>query len=159
MLHVLQPPLAPESFHGAIELRAPVFPCLPEFSEAERARYEMQLLGNPTGQHALQLQGPPPSDGPGFLPLAEIPSHIGRTVHIRAWLSAQRRFRTRRGEWMCFLTLEDQSGMIEAVLFPRAWQRFGAELSGQAAYHLRGRVESRDGAIALHTDHLERLSD
>jgi len=149
----------PELFEGALELRAPVIPCLPEFSTAEQARYEIQLLGYPTGLHALELEGPPSSDGPGFLPLAEIPSHVGRLVHVRAWLSAQRRFRTRRGEWMCFLTLEDPTGMIEAVLFPRTWQRFGAELTGQAAYHLRGRVESRDGAIALHADHLERLPE
>ncbi|RLB50502.1 MAG: hypothetical protein DRI90_23690, partial [Deltaproteobacteria bacterium] len=151
-------PASGELFPGALELRAPVIPCLPEFSMTEQARYEIQLLGYPTGQHAIELEGPPPSDGPGYLPLSEIPSHVGRVVHVRAWLSAQRRFRTRRGEWMCFLTLEDQSGMIEAVLFPQAWRRHGAELAGQAAYHLRGSVEARDGAIALHADFLERLS-
>ncbi len=42
---------------------------------------------------------------------------------------------------------------------PHPLRRMAAELSGQAACHLRGSVESRDGAIALHTDHLERLSD
>jgi DNA polymerase III alpha subunit len=57
---------------------------------------------------------------------------------------------------MCFLTLEDQTALLEAVLFPRVYARFGGEIAGQGRYLVRGTVEAREGAIALHAEALER---
>jgi len=60
---------------------------------------------------------------------------------------------------MCLLTLEDQSWMIEVILFPQAWRRHSAGLASQTAYHLRRSVEALYGVIAQHADFLERQSD
>ncbi|MFQ5503820.1 MAG: OB-fold nucleic acid binding domain-containing protein, partial [Planctomycetota bacterium] len=153
-------PLADELFSGSLLQRAPVIPCLPEFDDKERARLELGLLGFTTGMlHPIEL-GEPERDGKrAYLPLVEAPAHVGERVSILGWLAAQRRYRTRRGDWMCFLTFEDKTGILETVLFPPAYDRFGGELSGQGRYHVRGRIEAREGALALHAESLERMGD
>ncbi|MEZ5987999.1 MAG: hypothetical protein R3F30_02505 [Planctomycetota bacterium] len=149
-------PAGGELFPGALERRAPIIPCLPEYSDAEKARLEVELLGYPIRAHAITY-APPLDDAGGCLPLSEVPAHVGRSVQVLGWLAATRRHRTRGGEWMCFLTLEDAGGMVEAVLFPAVFRRCGGELAGQGRYRLRGRVELREGAVALHADMLERV--
>ncbi len=58
---------------------------------------------------------------------------------------------------MCFLTFEDETGMLEAVLFPEVYQRFAGELAGQGRYRARGRIDSQEGAITLQVFALERV--
>jgi DNA polymerase III alpha subunit len=50
---------------------------------------------------------------------------------------------------MRFLTLEDRTGTVEAVLFPAAYRRFGHLLRGAGPYLLRGRMEDAHGAPSL----------
>jgi DNA polymerase III alpha subunit len=152
-------------FPDALLPKAPIVPCLPEFSEEERARFEMEWLGFTTALHPLEMgRGALRTEDLAALPLAEAPSHVGREVQIQAWLAAMRRHRARPsrgpnrgGGWMCFLTFEDETGMLEVVLFPDVYRRFGAEISGQGRYRVRGRIESREGAVALHASALEAL--
>ena len=152
-------------FPDALLPAAPVIPCLPDFDEKQRARIEIELLGYSTGCHPLDLAepltesltGPLAGEEAGFLPLLDAAARIGQEITVLAWHAAQRRFKTRRGEWMCFLTLEDRTGVLEAVLFPQVFRRFGGELAGEGKYLLRGKVECREGAVALHVDYLERV--
>ncbi|PIE25564.1 MAG: hypothetical protein CSA62_00960 [Planctomycetota bacterium] len=164
-------------FPDALLPRAPVIPCLPEFDEEERGRFEMAWLGFTTAMHPMRLHGAwQERQRPGAtelgdvtevqrqaaLPLSEAPSHLGREVQICAWLAAMRRHRvrpsgSRAGGWMCFLSFEDETGMLEVVLFPDRYRRFGGELAGEGLYQVRGRIEQREGAIALHAEALEAL--
>ena len=129
----------------------------PDFDDRERARVEQELLGFTTGLHPLDLDPLPEGFVDGCLPLREAPAHVGRDVRVIGWLAAMRRTRTRTGSWMCFLTLEDQDAILEALLFPDVYERFGAELGSQGRYLFRGRIEAREGALALHTTALERI--
>jgi DNA polymerase-3 subunit alpha len=52
----------------------------------------------------------------------------GRVVKVIGWLVAKKRVQTRKGEFMCFLTLEDLCGLTEATLFPAAYRRCGRVL-------------------------------
>ena len=44
---------------------------------------------------------------------------------------------------MTFLTLEDDWGLCEAVLFPDVYRRCGGQINGQGPYILSGTVQSR----------------
>ena len=50
---------------------------------------------------------------------------------------------------MCFVTIEDGSGIVEATLFPRTYDRYGGLLQGRGPFVLRGTVEERRGGIGL----------
>ena len=58
--------------------------------------------------------------------------------------------RTRRdGRLMKFLTLEDEAGLFEAVLFPECYRRRGHLLAFPGPYHVRGTVRVEDGAATV----------
>ena len=57
---------------------------------------------------------------------------------------------------MCFVTVEDGTGLVEATLFPKIYQRVGGLLQGRGPFVFIGRVEERvGGALGLRVDHLE----
>ncbi len=133
--------------------RGPSIPCLPDFDERERARLELDLLGFTTGLSPSPLEEPA---GPEALPLGEIPEHVGEEVTITGALASLRRHRTRQGRWMCFLTLEDETGIAEVCVFPNVYANFGLVIAGGGRYRVRGRIEVREGALAVHALSLAR---
>jgi DNA polymerase III alpha subunit len=48
-----------------------------------------------------------------------------------------------------FLTLEDETGTLEAVLFPPAWRRLGAAVTTPGPFLAAGRLEEDHGAVHL----------
>lgn len=85
------------------------------------------------------------------------PAHAGRQVAVAGVLFAERRARTRTGEFMKFISLEDEWGAVEAVLLPDAYQRLGARLTTRGPYLLTGTVEDHFGAVSLIVTDLVRL--
>jgi DNA polymerase III alpha subunit len=63
-----------------------------------------------------------------------------------------------RGREMCFLSLYDESGPVETVLFPKAWRRALPIFGGSGAYLVVGMVRAEQGALTLHVDELASLA-
>ena len=55
---------------------------------------------------------------------------------------------------MRFLTLEDESGIAEVVLFPSVYARAGHRLVGRGPFRISGRVEDLLGAGTLHAERI-----
>jgi len=132
-------------------------PPLREYPLPKRLALEQQLLGltvsdHPLAAYAAQLRRH------ALVPSVALARHAGRRVTVAGWLVATRRAVTQRHEFMRFLTLEDRHGTLEVVLFPDAYQRWGAVLNGLGPYLVRGRVEVRYGAVALTGERIENLS-
>jgi DNA polymerase III alpha subunit len=53
---------------------------------------------------------------------------------------------------MRFLTLEDESGIAEVVLFPDVYERDGAHLAEFGTLCVTGIVEDQMGACTLHAE-------
>ena len=64
-------------------------------------------------------------------------------------LFAQRRARTKDDRFMKFLSLEDETGVVEAVLLPDAYQRLGGRLTTRGPYIVTAAVEDHMGALSL----------
>ena len=56
---------------------------------------------------------------------------------------------------MRFLTLEDESGLTEAVLFAEANERFAAVLVGPGPYLVTGQAQDQMGAVTLHVSKIQ----
>ena len=76
------------------------------------------------------------------VPCRDVPRRVRERVTLRGWLAASRRVRTSRGEWMRFLTLEDETDLAEVVVFPDVYRRDGAP-PGRARHPVRQRGRSR----------------
>ncbi|HET6201295.1 MAG TPA: DNA polymerase III subunit alpha [Planctomycetota bacterium] len=126
----------------------PAVPSLPEYDPRKRGLLELELLGLTIEEHPLDL-----FDGGELprrvVPLRELPAHAGRVVTVVGWLATSRATHTEGGERMRFLTLEDKTGLAEAVLFPEPYRKFGHRLRGPGPYEVRGKVENQNGAFTL----------
>ncbi|HUU92503.1 MAG TPA: OB-fold nucleic acid binding domain-containing protein, partial [Phycisphaerae bacterium] len=84
-----------------------------------------------------------------ILRIRQLPDYPGDEVTVAGILFAERRARTRTGEFLKFFSLEDETGVIEAVLLPDAYQRLGHRLTTRGPYRVTGTVEDRFGATSL----------
>jgi DNA polymerase III alpha subunit len=152
-----------------------VLPGLPDLDARAKGLAEMELLGFPLRAHPVQLlpcaadariaarfgglrqaerprRGEPRPVNPR--PCADVPRRPGARLTLRGWLAATRRVRTEAGEWMRFLTLEDDSGLAEVVLFGDVYRRDGARLVDRGPHCITGVVTDHLGACTLRAERI-----
>ncbi|HED64985.1 MAG TPA: DNA polymerase III subunit alpha [Planctomycetes bacterium] len=139
-------------------------PSLPEVDPTTRGRLELELLGLTIGAHPTALFRGEADERAGAnasntrnairCECAQLSGHVGERVLLRGWLAASRRVRTESRRPMCFLTLEDETGIAEVVLFPDVYARDGHRLVEHGPYIVSGTVEERMGACTLHAEAL-----
>tara|TARA_R110002096_G_scaffold24453_9_gene77072 strand:- start:35965 stop:39912 length:3948 start_codon:yes stop_codon:yes gene_type:complete len=157
--------------------QAVVLPGLPDPSPLERGRDEFELLGFTLQDHPVALFPCPgetrlaargrhtaaPAHGRFHsqanalepvnpIPCGKLDDFVGARVTLRGWPAATRRARTENGDLMRFLTLEDESGLAEAVLFPDVYASDGERITFDAVLLITGTVEARMGASALQVE-------
>lgn len=81
-------------------------------------------------------------------PIAAIDDKLkGKTVQILGIISKARRILTKGGVYMAYVTLEDLTGRMETVIFPKTFQQFGALIKEGAIVMIEGRAENRRDAM------------
>ncbi len=143
------------SLFPAPETPALVLPRLPDVDARRRAQIEFELLGITVALHPTELF-PCEAQAAGVVRIAcaELDRHAGRRVALVGWLDASRRVRTADGRWMRFLTLEDTTGIAEAVLFPDVYARDGHRLVSRGPFCISGTVLDQMGACTLHVERI-----
>lgn len=147
------------------ESPALALPALADLGPRERGYLEWELLGLTLAAHPTLLfpcaadERLAAAHAPGRpalgarpvnpIPCARLASLPGGRVTLRGWPAATRRVRTHDGRWMRFLTLEDESGLAEAVLFPDVYERDGHRLAEFGTLCLTGIVHDQMGACTL----------
>jgi DNA polymerase III alpha subunit len=148
--------------------QTPVMPGLPDWDGFKRGHNEHELLGVTIHAHPTQLFACPgearmrtaivsPADRRAPMPprpCGELPSWTGARITLRAWLAASRRVHTKDGQWMRFLTLEDPSGIAEAVLFPAIYQQTADRVRSDETLLISGTVEDQMGSHLLRVEHI-----
>jgi DNA-directed DNA polymerase III PolC len=147
-------------FAEALAPRDVVYPNLPEFDEAQRSDAELRLLGFTLGSHPVDVlwrRGELPMRS-GCVPCGRLEEFVGEKVAVCGFAVAYRPHRgskvrggaERDGATMCFVTIEDGTGIVEATLFPKVFQQYGGLLQGRGPFVVRGLVEERLGGTGLH---------
>ncbi len=108
----------------------------PDYSREQKLRYERELLEVCVSGHPLDFL---PRNGE--LWSDELPAHIGKRVTLCGWAVTHRHVGTKNYRNMMFLTLEDQRGLFEAVLFPDTYDRYGGLVYQTRTFKVTGRVE------------------
>jgi len=83
---------------------------------------------------------------------ADLERFVRGRVTLRGWPAATRHVRTQDGRSMRFLTLEDESGIAEVVVFPDVYERDGRHLVEFGVLCVTGIVEDQMGACTLHAE-------
>src|SRR6266849_461926 len=113
----------------------------PEYTREQKLRYEREILEVCVSGHPLDFlsrNGEAWSD--------ELPSLRGKRVTLCGWVVTHRHVGTKNYRNMMFVTLEDQRGVYEVVLFPNAYDKYGGLVYETRTMRVTGRVEP-DGQI------------
>ncbi len=132
-------------------------PALPEFGPVERLWLEWYVLGLCVDDHPMRVFRAESLD-PRVLPAAEAERRRGARVRTAGIVAARRTVPTREGRTMAFVTLEDESGMIECTLFPPSYERHRAVVRDLGPYLAEGRIEEQHGAPSLNVERITRLA-
>jgi DNA-directed DNA polymerase III PolC len=116
--------------------------------ERAMAEAEAELLGFPVtcSPFALWMEG---VNRNGTLPISKLGHHVGREMEIAGIQVCHRLHRTLKGDLMKFISVADETGMAETVLFPDVYRRFGWQLSQVRAARFRVRIEYDDTESGL----------
>ena len=123
-------------------------PSLPEFTGAERSMLEWSVLGLCVREHPMSLFREV-KEMAGVVTCREAEERPHRRVRVAGVLAARRTVPTSDGRRMQFVTLEDESGLLECTLFPDVYDRFRGHVRTLGPYVAEGRVEEQYGAPTL----------
>jgi len=152
MLEGLRGRLKPEALRQVVDRFTGPAPgrdieALRQYRALVRVRNEIEYMDMHLSGHPMALlRGE--ADRLGCIRSGALEGLQGRYVRFAGLLSATRRVATREGE-MRFLTLEDEDGLIEAVLFPGANVHLGSRLTTPGPYLVGGSVRETDGDLHL----------
>jgi DNA polymerase III alpha subunit len=113
----------------------------PEYTLEQKLRYERDILEVCVSGHPLDFL---PRNGEAWSD--ELPGLRGKRVTLCGWVVTYRHVGTKNYRNMMFVTLEDQHGVYEVVLFPDAYDRYGRLVFETRSMRVTGRVE-QDGQI------------
>ncbi len=134
-------------------------PDLQDYSLLQKIEIEAEMLGGMTPSASpMAVYLPLLSGRNGAVRTVDLLDHADEEVAVLGLLFAERRTRTRTGEFMKFISLEDPWGVVEAVLLPEAYQRLGARLRTRGPYRVTGTVEAHYGAVSLMVKDLRLVS-
>ena len=97
------------------------------------------------------------TDAKGIVLAKDMKQNKGRRVKMIGWYMTSKRIKTRKGEIMKFLSLEDLTGTFEAVIFPKVYYRVAELTLSMGPYLVTGKVDVNDHTNLVAED-LEVLS-
>ncbi len=130
----------------------PVLPDIPEYPKKELLNMEKEMTG-------VYISGHPLDEVSELLDRLEIStaflrelseredkglSEDGRRVTMGGILVSSRSRATKKGDLMGFVTLEDLTGQVEGLVFPKNYQRIGHQLREDSMVLLSGRLSIRE---------------
>ena len=68
----------------------------------------------------------------------------GKKAKMIGWYMTSKRIRTKKGDIMKFLSLEDLTGTFEAVIFPKVYYRVAELTMSMGPYLVEGRIDEND---------------
>lgn len=134
-------------------------PPIDEFPQNTLLTMEKEILGlyitgHPLAQYQKQLEAKTTAFIAG---LKEIPD--ATTVTLGGLVAGQKRVVTRNGENMVFLSLEDSTGVVEVVVFPRVLARAAGLLREDAVVLVRGRLSLQEDEAKILAEEISALGD
>ena len=114
---------------------------MPEYTLEQKLKYEREILEVCVSGHPLDFL---PRNGEVWSD--ELRGLRGKRVTLCGWVVTYRHVGTKNYRNMMFVTLEDQRGVYEVVLFPDAYDRYGGLVFETRSLRVTGRVEP-DGQI------------
>lgn len=133
---------------------------VPDIDLQEILRWEKELLGLYLTDHPFNSYLEHEKVKRLATPIKDLPEKMrGRAprVVVAGIIAAVQRIVTKKGEPMCFVTIEDTTGSLELLVFARTLAETNALWDEGKPIIVRGRLSNRDGEIKLVCDEVREL--
>ncbi|GAC1573431.1 MAG: DNA polymerase III subunit alpha [Candidatus Doudnabacteria bacterium] len=131
-----------------------LLPCAPATQE-EMLLWEKELLGLYVSSHPLENYKRAFSRIMNIAGLTE--EMMEKNITVGGIISKMKKSLTKKQEPMIFLTLEDKTGMIEALLFPKTLVKVSHLIEMEKVVQMSGRLSDKDGEYKLIVDDVKDL--
>ncbi len=121
----------------------------PDYTREQKLRYEREILEVCVSGHPLDFL---PRNGETWSD--ELPSLHGKRVTLCGWVVTYRHVGTKNYRNMMFVTLEDQRGLFEVILFPDVYDKYGGLIYETRSLRVAGVVMEEEH---VNGDWMERL--
>ncbi|MDY6806443.1 MAG: OB-fold nucleic acid binding domain-containing protein, partial [Cyanobacteriota bacterium] len=132
-----------------------------DFSAQEKLEKEKDLLGFYVSDHPLKqiLEANPVEGAVTIADLKE--KKAKKAVKVVAMVAGIKLHTTKKGDRMAFLQIEDLTGQMEAIVFPKTFEEVGPllEKSGALALLLTGKAETKDEEVQLLVDGGKQMAE
>jgi DNA polymerase-3 subunit alpha len=144
---------------AAAAFAAPAYPPIPgeEFDQAELLAVEKESIGLFISAHPLK-EVREALRAAVDCPLGELAGkRDDEWVTAGGIITAAKKIRTKKGDWMMFATLDDLEGSVETLIFAKALEEYGADLGVDEIVLIRGTIDHGDKGTALIAKTVERF--
>ncbi|HBR51758.1 MAG TPA: DNA polymerase III subunit alpha [Nitrospira sp.] len=128
-----------------------------EYSAQKKLHHELSLCGFPLQCHPLD-QFKDSLAGTSHILANDLTQYVGEEVTLTGWLLTEKIVSTKKGEPMEFMTLEDQTSMYDATVFPTTYRRYCHLLATNQAYVVTGLVEEHFSTVSVTVKTLQLLT-
>ena len=127
-------------------------PLVPDTDRRESLAWERELIGMYMGEHPLAAY---------MKEIRQVVTHfssnLGEAAHeekvrVAGMVTAIRPHQTKTGKMMAWVTLEDLSGTIELVVFPRTWEKFQFALEIGGVILAEGKADAQSSPSKVLVD-------
>jgi DNA polymerase III subunit alpha len=127
-------------------------PGLKDYNLMQRCLAEQRLLGYMLSGNPLDVLGLHPAYRDA-IPASEIHEYAGRRVKVFGLYVTARQHRVAKsGRLMEFLTLEDMSGNVDVVFWPKVLERYEDELTEPGPFEVWGKVTEEWDTFTLEAE-------
>jgi DNA polymerase-3 subunit alpha len=123
----------------------------PDYTREQKLRYEREVLEVCVSGHPLDFL---PRNGETWSD--ELPGMVGKRVTLCGWVVTYRHVGTKNYRNMMFVTLEDQRGLFEVILFPDVYDKFGGLVYETRSMRVTGVVMEGEH---INGERMERLGE
>jgi len=113
------------------------------YSAEEICRNEYESFGYMITRHPLNFF-PEWLNDKRIIKAIDMGKNRGRNARMIGWYMTSKRIRTKKGDIMKFLSLEDLTGTFEAVIFPKVYYRVAELTMSMGPYLVEGRIDKDD---------------
>ncbi|MFO0772690.1 MAG: DNA polymerase III subunit alpha [Nitrospiraceae bacterium] len=128
-----------------------------EYSAQKKLYHELTLFGFPLHCHPLDLFTDALA-GTSRILAKDLDQYVGKEVTLIGWLLTEKIVSTKKAEPMEFMTLEDQTGMYDATVFPTTYRHYCHLLATNHAYVVTGLVEEHFATVTVTVKTLQLLT-
>ena len=130
---------------------------LPEETEVEELVADYRAVGLSLERHpGVYLRQRLAAEGRPTLAAAELVGlEAGARVRVAGLVSSRQRPGTAKG--VVFISLEDETGMINLILWPKVWAAYEQQLRQAVLICVEGRLQKQDGAVSVLVESGERV--